>query len=306
VTAVTIGGLPSTPSVGQSVPLSATATLPDGTRLNATNQVNWQSSATGISTVSGSGLLTIVAAGEVDVSATLQGVRGTAHLSIAPAKRGFDISGVVHESAPTENVLLPGTKVGIHFAGCPTCPHEGQETIADDQGRFTLLGIETAGFTLWARKSGYDAVPFNVAQLPRDERPDIGLTPLGYVTLDLRGDDQCKLPGGLTGVYSGVRYWGPIAVHRDGLIAALDRSARIGFSDGNLVRVMRFGLDGRAIYMPTSLSTPPLGICNPAGDPLGNCPSFMAMGGNWYYIAFSGDIERNCQVPYRETWVAPR
>ena len=180
VTTVTITGLPTTLTVGQTAQLTASATLPDGTRLNAAGQVTWQSSAISVVTVSATGLLMVVASGEADVTATLQTVRGIVHVVVAkspPLASTYDISGVVHESAPTENVLLSGATVGIHFAGCPTCPHEGQKTTTDAQGRFTLPGIDTAGFTLWVQKPGYEATPFNIAMLPRDLHPDIGSPP---------------------------------------------------------------------------------------------------------------------------------
>jgi Bacterial Ig-like domain (group 2) len=211
-TSVTITGLPSSFTVGQSVQLTASATLPDGTHLNATGQVTWQSSATAVVTVSGAGLLTVTAPGEADVSATLQGVRGIVHLVVAkpaPLVPTYDITGVVHESAPTENVLLSGATVGIHFAGCPTCPHEGQETTTDDQGRFTLPGIETAGFTLWARKPGYEATPFNVAQLPRDQHPDVSVSPLFAIIRQVE-EGTCVTRG------STVRLTFP--VHHDGMV----------------------------------------------------------------------------------------
>jgi hypothetical protein len=78
---------------------------------------------------------------------------------------------------PTENVRVPGAAVGIHFVGCPTCPHDNESTTTDDTGRFTLRGIDTAGFTLWVSKVGYEASPFNVAQLPRDQHPEVALNP---------------------------------------------------------------------------------------------------------------------------------
>jgi hypothetical protein len=59
----------------------------------------------------------------------------------------------------------------------PTCPHDNQVATTDDAGHFTLSGIQTAGFTLWARRAGYDATPYDIAVLPRDQHPDISLTP---------------------------------------------------------------------------------------------------------------------------------
>jgi len=180
VATVAITGLPTTLTVGQSVQLTASATLPDGTRLNATGQVTWQSSATAVASVSSAGLLTILAPGEADVTATLQSVHGTVHVVVSkppPTPVTYDITGVVHESAPTENVMLAGATVGIHLAGCPTCTHEGQETTTDVTGHFTLPGIDTPGFSLVVSKPGYDTTDYYIAQLPRDQHPDIGVAP---------------------------------------------------------------------------------------------------------------------------------
>ena len=190
VATVAITGLPTTLTVGQSLQLTASATLPDGTRLNATGQVTWQSSAVAVASVSPAGLLTILAPGEADVTATLQSVNGTVHVVVPkplPPPVTFDITGVVHEGAPTENVMLAGATVGIHFAGCPTCPHDNQETTTDAQGRFTLPSIDTVGFTLWVQKPGYEATDFVVAQLPRDQHPSISVTPVIHETFAWNG-----------------------------------------------------------------------------------------------------------------------
>jgi hypothetical protein len=182
VAAVAITGVPSAMTVGQTAQLTASVTLTDGTRLDATGTASWQSSTPSVATVSTAGLLTVVGFGEADVVATVQTVRGTAHLSVtrpaAPTPR-FDIAGVVHESVPTDSVAVAGATVGIHFVGCPTCPHDNQTATTDSAGRFTLAGIETGGFVLFVSKPGYDMTEYAVAQLPRDASPDIALNPTG-------------------------------------------------------------------------------------------------------------------------------
>jgi hypothetical protein len=180
VTVLTISGLPPSFAVGQSVQLTASGTLSDGTQLDETLKVNWQSSESTVVTVSTTGLLTVMGLGDADVVATLQGVRGSAHVSVlkpVPAAPRYDISGNVHESAPTANVALAGATVGIHFVGCPSCPHDNQTVTTDATGRFTFAAIETAGFSLVVSKSGYETTFFNIAQLPRDQHPDIGVNP---------------------------------------------------------------------------------------------------------------------------------
>ncbi len=180
VTAVSISGLPAAFVVGESVQLTAFAILPDGTKLDATATANWTSSAPAVATVSATGLLTVTGIGDADVSATVQNVRGTAHVAVAkpePTTPRFDVSGLVHESAPTDNVLLAGATVGIHFVGCPTCPRDNEETTTDNSGRFTFRGVETAGFTLVVTKAGYETASYKIAQLPRDQQADIGVSP---------------------------------------------------------------------------------------------------------------------------------
>src|SRR5437879_4640503 len=82
VTAVAISGLPTSLTVGQAVQLQASVTLPDGSRLDATSEVAWQSSDASVARVSTAGLLTVAGAGEAEITVTLQNVRGTTHVSV--------------------------------------------------------------------------------------------------------------------------------------------------------------------------------------------------------------------------------
>jgi hypothetical protein len=75
VSGVSIGEF-ATPAIGQSVQLTATVTLSDGTRKDATAQAAWRTSNPSTATVSGTGVLVAVAPGEVDISATYNGVAG--------------------------------------------------------------------------------------------------------------------------------------------------------------------------------------------------------------------------------------
>ncbi len=68
---------------GSSFQMTATAQLADGSSRDVTTAAQWQSSNTKIATVSASGVLTVVGAGEVDVRATYQNVTGSAHLILA-------------------------------------------------------------------------------------------------------------------------------------------------------------------------------------------------------------------------------
>jgi hypothetical protein len=109
ITSVSISGVPVSPTVGQSVQLKAQITRQDGTLSDGTSQATWQSSDETVATVSAIGLLVIAGPGDTDVTATLQSVRGSAHVAVSPPTLPpvqYDISGVVHERAPTEDVVV--------------------------------------------------------------------------------------------------------------------------------------------------------------------------------------------------------
>lgn len=69
---------------GQSRQYNAIATLSTGTTSDVTQQAAWQSSAPAVATVSGTGMVTAVAEGTADISATYQSVRGTAGVGVRP------------------------------------------------------------------------------------------------------------------------------------------------------------------------------------------------------------------------------
>ena len=180
IVSVTISGLPTSPGVGLTTQLSAQIVRQDGTSADGTSQATWQSTNSSIAAVSATGILTIAGPGEADINATVQSIRGTAHLVVpTPAAHPtlYDLEGFVHQGAPTPDVAVADATVGIHFVGCPACPHDNETTTTDQTGRFSLKGIETAGFALVVSKPGYETTTYSIAQLPRDQRPDITIVP---------------------------------------------------------------------------------------------------------------------------------
>jgi hypothetical protein len=83
VTAVVVSGTANLSSIGQTVQLTATATLSDGTTQNVTATATWLSSNSGFATVSAGGLVTAVGSGTVTITATYQGKAGTATVPIS-------------------------------------------------------------------------------------------------------------------------------------------------------------------------------------------------------------------------------
>jgi hypothetical protein len=77
---------------GQTRQLVATATLSTGATSDVTQQAAWASSAAGVATVSATGLVTAVAQGEVEISATFQSVRGTIGVGVRPIPCALTVS----------------------------------------------------------------------------------------------------------------------------------------------------------------------------------------------------------------------
>jgi hypothetical protein len=281
-------------TVGRAVQLTASVTLSDGTRSDATTQVAWQSSDVTVATVSSAGLLTTAAGGETDVTATIQGVQGRVHVAVSKPIPSpvtppltYEISGAVHESAPTQNVALPGATVGIHFVGCPSCPHDNETTTTGADGHFTLPGIDAAGFTLVVSKPGYETALFGVVQLPRDVHPDIGmLPPPGQVSFDITGTDPC-IEHPRDPFYPYGRTMAEFAAHRDGLAGA--GPGTYPFSIGV----------GWFIYSISSSGEPVIAT-------YGNVKTVA--GGTRYFFLMYGDVERCGQLagPYRIPFQHPR
>jgi hypothetical protein len=79
-TAVVVTGI--APVIGASAQFSATASLGDGSSRSVTAEATWESSDTAIATVA-QGIVTGIAAGEVDITARYQNVTGTLHITVS-------------------------------------------------------------------------------------------------------------------------------------------------------------------------------------------------------------------------------
>ncbi len=74
-------------TAGQTLQLTATANFSNNTTQNVTTTATWQSSNTGVATVSTGGLATGVAPGSADIRATFQSVTGTAALQVSAVQQ---------------------------------------------------------------------------------------------------------------------------------------------------------------------------------------------------------------------------
>src|ERR1700730_2606866 len=80
--AITTTASIATVAVGQTIQLTATATLSNGSSQNVSTQVTWQSSNQVVATVSGTGLVTSVTVGTATITATYQGKTATIVISV--------------------------------------------------------------------------------------------------------------------------------------------------------------------------------------------------------------------------------
>lgn len=72
-------------SAGSTQQFTATGTYSDGSTANVTSQASWKSAASSVATVNGSGLATAVGAGSSAISASVNGISGSATLSVTAA-----------------------------------------------------------------------------------------------------------------------------------------------------------------------------------------------------------------------------
>ena len=96
VVSITVSG--SAPLPGTTSQFSATATLSDGTTQAVTSVASWSSSNSSIATVSATGTVRGIAAGDADITSTYQTISGKSHVTVArPAANTFTISGVLRD-----------------------------------------------------------------------------------------------------------------------------------------------------------------------------------------------------------------
>jgi hypothetical protein len=89
VTSLSVAG--NAPAVGATSPFTAMATLSDSSTQNVTSAATWQSSNTSAATVSG-GVVTGVAAGDADITATYSGASGTRRITVSAVPCVFSVS----------------------------------------------------------------------------------------------------------------------------------------------------------------------------------------------------------------------
>jgi hypothetical protein len=161
VAQLTISSAPSGPAA--SFQLTATARFADGSTQDVTRSATWASSNTGVATVS-SGLVSVVADGEVDIRATFQGTTAVTHIAVARPK-GYTLTGFVTDAATTS----PLAGVRVQLVG-------GTSTQTDERGAFGLA-VTQGRVLVEFSKTGYRTLEKDLT-VNGDSQMIVSLTPL--------------------------------------------------------------------------------------------------------------------------------
>ena len=176
VASITVAG--SSPLVGATAQFTATATLSDGTTQRVTNLASWSSSDSTIANVSASGVVTGVAAGDADITATYQAIGGKARVTIVrPAPSTFTISGTLRDG--TSAGILPNVPIQAADGAGTT-----RSVTTDASGGFAISGVPPGAVTLTITIAGYEPMT-QTTSVSADTHVDLVLT--RQPSLDLTG-----------------------------------------------------------------------------------------------------------------------
>ncbi len=158
--AVTLGSVTVTApaaaaKVGDSAQFIATAVMSNSTTQTVTTQSSWQSSNTGVATVTTTGMVAAVGAGEADIRATYQSVTGLVHIVVtAVTSSSFSLCGTMRGAS---NAALSGAEAEIR-----TGSDSGKRTSTDNSGNYCFTAVRPGTFTVRASKTDYNQVDQNV------------------------------------------------------------------------------------------------------------------------------------------------
>lgn len=208
--------------------IEARATYGDGSIKDITNAVtSWRSSNPQVATISSTGVVKGLAAGNFDIFASYQDLEAKWDLYVfVPSNhvRPDEVVGWVRELTINGEVSIPRPEVEV-VGGAS----DGRKVIADLGGFFRISGLRAPGFDLIVRERGYSSKRFRVNELARDVSADTVMTPAPTVVSDVLEGPVCwptrtisttftpTLPGFLR--ITGARYLSTIrAVYADGVL----------------------------------------------------------------------------------------
>jgi hypothetical protein len=160
---------------GQSAQLTATATFSDGSTQNVTQQATWDTTNAAVATVSSSGLVNFIAAGDVEIRATYRSVTGSTRLTVSAAPRPrYRLSGVLTDQINGRGVDQARVEVvsGLNAGRSVTTPADGSYAFSD---------LIEDSFTVRFTSPFYEPADRSVT-LNADTRVDVVMKPATDVT----------------------------------------------------------------------------------------------------------------------------
>lgn len=142
VVAVSVSGPSASTSPFQ---LTVLARLSDGSTHDVTQSAHWQSSAPQRATVTATGYVNIVSAGEVEFSATYKGMTGSLRVTVA-LPRTFLLSGAITDTS-SQGLPVAGARVQVFADGM-------EHVVSDAQGRFAVR-VAAGSVIVEVTKDGY-------------------------------------------------------------------------------------------------------------------------------------------------------
>lgn len=169
--------------------IEARATYADGSIKDITGAVtSWTSSNPSIAPISKTGVLTGVAPGVVDISATIAGFRATWDLHVFQSvyrPPALDtLTGYVRAQTAFGTVEVPDAEVEV-VGGTSN----GRVVRANSGGFFRIEGLEAAGFALAVGRRGYAPARASVGELGREV--EVLLAPAPGVVSDVLQGEVC-------------------------------------------------------------------------------------------------------------------
>ena len=160
VTTVTVSGTAVFDRPGDAAQFAAMATFSNGTTQNVTGDTTWQSADSGVAAVSQTGLVSAVAAGDVDIRASYRMVTGTLRVRVNQpgpgAPQTFTLCGSIQDDTP-ENLPVRGAVVQIREG-----VNSGRGIESDDAGKYCLASLQGGAFKITISKTGYEPIDVNV------------------------------------------------------------------------------------------------------------------------------------------------
>jgi hypothetical protein len=181
----------SAPLAGATTQFSATATSSDNTTQSVTNAASWSSSNSSVASVSASGAVTGVAAGDADITATYQTLSGKARVTVVrPAPGTFTISGTLRDG--TSGGILP--KVLVQAADSTGTT---RSAVTDASGEYVISGVSPGLVTLTVAITSYELMT-RTASVSADTSVDLVLTRFVPTVASLAVDGAAPLVGAIS------------------------------------------------------------------------------------------------------------